>query len=360
MIARLIAVVAFGAVALQPVMAAGVTAATEFGPPNIRLEAADTLHATRQALVRLPAGETLLALPLDDLGVSPSDVTLAVEPGDCVRLVALRTGPDGARWLLRSAREVEARVSLTYPIEGLSWAIEYAATLGADGSLDLGASLRVTNGLKRDLEDARFVGEFARARLSLEAGQSITVEQPWLSANISPGDLDRSLVYDKARHGDSPVELLTVSGDATARATGLPAGSVRIYASPEAGGEFITGQSLPYVPPHEPIELALGPASGVQVSRSLDQSKEVDRRLDARNKVALFDLQETWVLEARNLREEPVDLLIREQHEGAWKLEECDADCERVDAETLVFDLTLAPEETREITFRIRHQNRQP
>lgn len=360
MIARIAVVIVLVVVALQPVMAVGVTAATQFGPPTIRLESSDTLLATRQALVELPQGESLIALPLADLGIAAGDVVLEVRPADSVRLVAVRTGPEGARWVLNAARDLEAQMSLTYPVKGLTWAIEYAATLGTDGSVDLDASLRLTNGLGRDLEDARFVGEFGRATLSLEAGQSITVDQEWLSARFSPTFVDRALVFDKARHGDAPVELLTVAGAAPPRTTALPPGSVRIYAAPESGGEFITQTSIPYVPPREPIELALGPASGVLVTRTLEETKEIDKRLDARNKVVLFDLQESWLLEVRNLRDEPVELLIREQHEGVWNLEECSDECERPGAETLTFDITVPAGERREITFRLRHQNRQP
>ncbi|MFP4250333.1 MAG: hypothetical protein ACLFU7_11785 [Armatimonadota bacterium] len=360
MIARLTAVATLLALALQPAVALSVTSATHFGPPTIRLEAADTLHASRHALVQLPAGHTALTLPLAELGVSADDAILSVQPDDSVRLVAVHSDDDGARWMIESSRDVEATLALTYPVEDLSWAIEYAATLTTDGSLDLDASLRLTNDSARDLEDARLVGDFARATLSLDAGQSVTVAQPWLSATISADDLDRSLVYDKDRHGDSVVELLTISGDAPARATALASGSVRIYADPADGGEFIRQTSIPYTAPGEAIELALGPASGVIVTRTLDKSEEVNKRLDARDKIAVFDLRENWLLEVRNLRDVPIDLTVREYHDGAWRLEQCSDDCERVDAETLKFNLTVEPGERREVTFCIRHEHRQP
>lgn len=360
MIARLAATIMLVAIALQPAPAAGVTAATPFGPPTIRLEASETPLATRQALIELPRGETLLALPLGELGVAAGDVTLEVMPDDCVRVASVRTGPDGARWLLEATREVEAALTMTYPAKGLSWALAYTATLGSRGSLDLAASLRVTNGLNHDLQDARLVGEFARATLSLQAGQAVTLDQPWLNAHVPAADLSRQIVYDRARLGEAPVEMLTIAADAPVRATALPAGTVRIYASPEAGGEFIAQASLPYTPPREAVELALGPASGVTVTRTLEETKEVDKRLDARNRVVLFDLLETWVLEVRNLRPGPVEMLIREHHEGVWKLEQCNVASERVDAETLQFELSVEPGQRREITFRIRHQNRQP
>jgi len=360
MIARMTAVIAVASIALQPAFALGVTSAAQFGPPTVRLEASDTLYATRRALVQIPRGQTELALPLADLGIAAGDVVIGVQPDDAVRFVGVHTGPEGSRWILEAARDVEATVALTYPVKGLTWAIEYAATLSPTGAVDLDASLRLTNGADRDLEDARVVGEFARATLSLDAGQSITIEQPWLSAQISADDVTRSLVYDKARYGDSAAEVLTISGEAPQRTTALAPGTMRIYAAPESGGEFIRQASLPYVPPREPVEFSLGPASGVTVTAKLDDSTEVDKRLDARNKVALFDLQEDWLLTVRNLREEQVEVAIYQHHEGAWTLEACSEAVERPDAETLSFVVPVAPGEEREVTYRIRHENRQP
>ncbi len=343
-----------------PAFAADISVSTQFGPPTIYLEQSETLRACRQALVQLPPGETDLALPVSQLGVEPADIDLDVRPADCVRLSSVISDADRTRWVVEASRGVEARLEISYPITGLSWALGYAANLSESGGIDLSASLKVTNGTGRDLTNARLVGEFERAELSLEAGESVTVDQPWVDARFAADEVARSLVYDHARHGDRPVEVLTIAGTAGARSTPLPPGDVRIYAGPETGGDFITQTSIGYIPAREPLELNLGPASGVTITRTLEESKEVDEQTDARNRVVLFDLLETWVLEVRNLRIEPIEILIREHHEGAWKLEECSVEPERPDAETLEFDLTVEPDQRSEVSFRLRHLNRQP
>jgi len=378
MIAR-IAALALMAACLHPAHGVQLTTAPEFGPPTIRLKPSDVLNVTRICMVSLQAGESLLTMPLAKLGVAPADVWLEVAPADRVTVVAMETSPDApgaALWRLRVARDVHARVSVTYPVKGLSWAIEYVATLVPDGGLDLQGSLRVTNGLGRDLEDATLVGDGFRVELSLANGETVIRELPDLGGRARAELVERSIVYDKAVHGDSAVELLTFRSQRTVRITGMdlpivgrifgqvtgpvPAGSVRIYSAPIAGGELIATGSVPYTPAGEPIELRLGPASGIQVTRTRAQATEVNKRLDASNKIAAYDLQETWELEARNLREAPVELLVREHHEGTWEMEEASEEYEREDAETLVFRLTLEPGETRELSYRIRHVNRQP
>ena len=183
--------------------------------------------------------------------------------------------------------------------------------------------------------------------------------------------LERSFIFDAAVHGDAPwaaglppSECLRPIRRRAHRRIWLfaprhpPAGSLRLYAAAEAGGGLITTASIPYIAPDEAVELPLGPATGIIVTRTRAEAKEVNQRLDAANKVALYDLQERWELEARNLRAEPVELLVREHHEGVWVLEQADVRPEREDAETLRFRLTLAPGDRATISYRIRHVGR--
>ncbi len=377
MTARIVALGALVALACQPARATQLTLATELGPPLIRLEASEVLQVTRRCAVSLQGGESLLALPVKRLGVDPAAVRLSLEPADCLSVVSMESGPQApgcALWRLRASRDVEADVVLTYPVKGLSWGIEYAATLASDGGLALEGRLRVTNGLGRDLENATMVGDGFIARVSVEDAETITQTVPRISGSADADAVARGFVYDHERHGDTPVELLTVPSEAlrpTATVpTGLdlrapelsafPPGKVRIYAPAESGGQLIAEDSLPYTPVGEPIELNLGPASGIVVTRTRAEAKEVNQRLDAHNKVAVYDLQETWELELRNLRAAPVELLVREHHDGFWSVEDSSLPHLREDATTLAFRLTLGAGERRDLSYRLLHRNRQP
>lgn len=364
----------FAVALLAPAGAVQLTTALELGPPTVRLEASEVLYATRSATIELPQGETFLQLPLDELGLAPGDLLFEVTPADAVALIGARSmeEPIPTSWLLRAERPVVATISLTYPMEGLKWAVAYAATLAPDGCAEISASLRVTNELGHELTDALLLGDHVSATLSLDDGQSITVDQPWLSGQIRAESMRRHVIYDRARHGDAAVELLEIAPlaerpglmlmhETPSQLCGaLPAGRVRIYAATEAGPEFIRETALPYTPAGMPLELNLGPASGVVVTRTLESSREVDKRLDVRDRVALFDLLENWLIEVRNLRETPLSLQIHQHHAGYWRLEEANHSFERPDAETLVFEVEVEPGRRAEIAYRLRHLNRQP
>lgn len=361
-----------------PVQGAQLITATTFGPPTIRLEPTKTLYLTRTAVVSLPAGETVLTMPLTGLKIAPADVWLEVAPADLVRLIAMETSPDvpdAVLWRLQARQEVAAELTVTYPIEGLKWGIEYSGTLLPDGAIDLAGALWVTNGVGRSLSSATLVGEGFTVVLSLSSGATVQQELPLLAAHIPADQVTRRFVYDKSSYGDAPVELLGFrpqrspqveeekpqeSEESSGGSGAMPAGTLRLYSAPSAGGELIATSSIPYTPAGEPIEVNLGPLSGVLVTRTRARAVEINKHLDANNKIALFDLEETWELEVRNLREEAVELEVREHHEGVWKLEEASTQYEREDAETLVFHVVVPPGERHKLNYRIRHLNRQP
>ncbi len=356
-----------------------ITTTVELGPPLVRLESAETLHVTRSAPVRLPEGESLLALPVGELGIAAADAWLELTPAEAARIVDMHSGPDTpgqAVWRLQADRETEATAWLTYPMKGLTWAVEYEAVVHEDGTLALDGALRVTNTTGRDLQDATLRGNGVETTISLANGRTVTLDQPNISGTASPDQITRSVVFDSVTWGDAPIDLLSVPTSALVHAAlepgardtppsaepveMLPAGTVRVYAAPEAGGELLFETSIPCVPRGQTLELNLGPAPGVSVSRRRASAKEVDRRYDANDKLALYDLVETWELTLHNLRETPVEMTVREHHAGAWELEESTLPDLSEAAEVLEFHLSLEPGQKRTLSFRIRHNNRQP
>ncbi|MGD9495566.1 MAG: hypothetical protein AB7Y46_04550 [Armatimonadota bacterium] len=373
-----IAALALIALCLPPTCAAQLTTAVEFGPPTIHLAAGDAQMMQRSCTVPLHTGETVLTMPLAELGAAAADVWLEAIPAGTVSVVAMETDPTlpgAVQWRLRAERDAEAQLTVTCPAKGLTWGIEYSATLLPEGGLDIAASLRVTNGLGHDLDQATLVGDGFQVELSLANGETVVRDLRSLGGAVPAEMVQRSFVYDQPTYGDSAVELLTFSSAPTVPITGMDlpiigrifglrgpvrAGTVRLYAPAASGGELIATASVPWTPAGEPIELSLGPASGILVTRTRAQAVETNKRLDVNNKIAAYDLQETWELELRNLRETPVALLVREHHDGAWELEEASMDCEREDAQTLIFRPTVQPRQTLTLTYRIRHINRQP
>lgn len=362
-----------------PALSAELATGAELGPLTVFLERAEVLPAQRMCRMTLPAGETTLTMPLGALGVDPAQARLeVVEPESGVRVATMEIAaeaPQTARWRLIAEEASPVKLRLTYPLKGLSWGIEYAVTLAEGGWSRMDAQLRLSNGLTRALQEAAFVlptGEHLVA--SLEAGESISLEVMELLAAVEA--VEHSFIYDKEKIGDAAVEMLTIGHEELRRpfehtGTGmgyaldrfqgpLPAGKVRLFASAEAGGELIAQTSIPYIPPGEPIELKVGPASGIAVSRTRTEAKEVNKRLDVHNKTVLFDLDEIYELEVRNLRRSPVELIVREHPQDTWQLLSANMLRVKVDAHTFEFRVQLEPGEERQFTYLVRRLNLKP
>ena len=364
-----------------PTPAAELTTGTELGPPRIFLERAEVLQAQRLCHIALPAGDTTLNMPLAALGVDPAQASLeVVTPETGVRVVAMEVEPQApqtACWRLSAEDETPAQLRLCYPIKGIKWEIEYAVTLQTTGSLDMQAHLKLTSGLDRRLADAIFaLPGGAEYRASLQPGETVSATLLELTA---PAEMvERTFIYDHDNFGDVPVERLTIQADGlrppSAPVTSdqefsldagpydapLPAGKARLFAPPEAGGDFIAETSIPYVPPHEPLELKVGPTSGLPVTRTRTEAKAVNTRQDAHKKTVLFDLDETYELKLRNLRRGPVELVVREHPQDTWQMLRPAIAYLKTDAHTVQFRIHLEPGEEPTVTYQVRRLNLEP
>ena len=347
----------------------------ELGSPVIVLERVETLPLLRTATVALPEGESILALPFAELGVDPAAATLEVEPDDAARVADMEIPPGAnvVRWRLVAQHAVQATLTVTCRVKGLTWSVDYLATLPPGGGMELQQNLTITNGLGRDFDEVSFVGPVS-ASMPLRNGETVTRQINRVP--IFPEQIERSLIYDNSKYGDAPVEIMTISPEAFRPRTGpggipiigklfakpmrLEAGSVRIYAGGEPGGELISTASMPYVPPGEAVELKLGPAPGILVERTRALAKEVNVRRDAHNKTAVYDLEETWELHVRNLRQTPIELTILEHPEGTWQVQRASATHVKLDATTLAFRLSLEPGGEQDLSYILRLINLQP
>ena len=342
-----------------PVGCVELSTGVTLGPPTFALERAEVLQVTRSCAVSLPAGETVLVLPFGELGVDPATAILEVSPAATVRVATMEiaAGAQAVRWHLEATRPTDAEVRVTCGMKGLTWSVDYEVMLRPDGGLDLSQSLTVANGLGRSFDDATLIGPVSAA-MPLREGERVT--RQIMSLPIASEFVERSVVYDKSRHGDAPAELLTILPPDPGSGAALEPGSARILSATDAGADFIGTASIPYVPAGEPLELKLGAADGVLVTRTRETATEVNVRKDAHNKTAAYDMDEEWCFEVRNLRATPLALTIVEHPEGTWQVQRASLPHEQRDATTLEFVMLLEPGERAELTYLLRLRNLQP
>jgi hypothetical protein len=159
--------------------------------------------------------------------------------------------------------------------------------------------------------------------------------------------------YYRFRRGDSsPDIMLSFDNDKASGGIPLPKGIVKVYGTDPTDGqrEFIGEDYISHTPQNVPLLLKLGEAFDITMLDSGRIEKKRDRK---------GFIYETYKYVITNQKQESADIeLSHYVSESLWTLEEASEACERQFSSTLLFTLTLEPEETRELTFTIKIDDR--
>jgi hypothetical protein len=130
----------------------------------------------------------------------------------------------------------------------------------------------------------------------------------------------------------------------------LPKGKVRAYQRDAADGtlEFVGEDLIDHTPRDETVRVKLGQAFDVVGERT-----QTDFQMDSGRK----ELFETFRIEVRNHKDEPVEVIVREvlYRWSSWELVERSDDFEKIDSRTIHFPVTVPARGKRTITYKVRY-----
>ena len=124
----------------------------------------------------------------------------------------------------------------------------------------------------------------------------------------------------------------------------LPKGIVRVYKKDKSGAEQFVGEdSIDHTPKDETIRLHVGDAFDVVAERSQTDYKAISPR----------ELETAWVLSLRNRKDEDVVVTVREPMHGDWKLISSSLPGQKVDQQTLEFQVTVPKNKEVKLSYRV-------
>lgn len=130
----------------------------------------------------------------------------------------------------------------------------------------------------------------------------------------------------------------------------LPAGRIRVSKVDDADGslEFIGEDVIDHTPKGEQVLIRLGSAFDV-----VGERKQVDYRVDTRARW----LEETIEIVLRNHKEEPVEVLVKENLYRwiNWEITDKSRDFEKVDARTIEFPVKVAADGEETLRYTVRY-----
>ncbi len=180
------------------------------------------------------------------------------------------------------------------------------------------------------------------------------------SPTISEIPFDLSYEFDTRRYGREPVKFYKFRNitDNELGKDPLPDGTWYVHADDGRDGLRFEGKTdLEYVPVGDEAELQLGSDGMLTVD---ERTLSVQRRnfeFDRDGRIESWQEDHTIVLEIRNSRDHEVPLRLTHYLTAPWEFVEVSDDSyDRVDRETVRWDLALDPMEKREIRFTVRYE----
>lgn len=335
------------------------------GPPRLIVTRQAGVHVVRESVVSLLPGENRLSFDFAAVGADPATSRLSVaSPAEGVRVMAEIQPPGEPTrtvWVLQADAPVAARLRLAYAVKGLETTTTYRMTLHpTDSTLDLDCDLTLRHGGPEPFPDAEVVlPSGQRIGADLRLGETILMNlQRYTGVAYQTYYLCDFNRYQTAVHA---VLRVVREGTGELDTCGLPAGPLKVYA-PGADGLLATvaETTLPYLPPHEPLEVDLGAAPQVSMSRTRVRAEQSNERTDVYRRVVLFDLEEQFDLGLANRRAGPTEFCVRETIPGQWTMVKESHESRRLDANTVQYTLTLPAGESAVISYTVRRLNVEP
>jgi hypothetical protein len=125
----------------------------------------------------------------------------------------------------------------------------------------------------------------------------------------------------------------------------LPKGKVRAFKADSDGSlEFLGEDLIDHTPKDEELRILLGNAFDIVGERTQTEQKQVTPRVN----------EQSWKIELRNHKTEPVTIKVVEPQWGDWKVTKSSNEYRKKDAQTLEFDLNVPADGTGEITYTVQ------
>jgi len=157
------------------------------------------------------------------------------------------------------------------------------------------------------------------------------------------------LVYDGAQYGTKVNSILEFWNKQDGNlGMPLPKGVVRVSKMDSDGSlEFIGEDRIDHTPKDEKVRITLGSAFDVVGSRTQVSTKRISDKVR----------EETWKVEVRNRKDEPVEVTVLERVWGGtqWDITTASAKWNKLDSQTIEFPTKIAAGGTATITYTVRY-----
>jgi len=333
--------------------------------------------------VVLKIGDRIEATPPGRLVYSAVPANLRDRPTLVVKLASQQAG--------------DVPVDLSYLTRGLSWSADYVAELAPDEkTINLNGWVTLTNmsgiayndaklqlvagevnqyqpqppmpmvegmaaadGMRREkmVSEAAFeyhlysldrpttLKENQTKQVALLAAEAVPVTKQYVLVNVAQLGGNYGAKVGETQRVNAEVRVKLKNDDASHLGLPLPSGVVRVYKADGDGDALFVGEDhIDHTPKNEEVDLMLGRAFDVTA-----RGKQVNYERISDN---VFE--NSYEIEVKNAKKEPVTVTLREFVPGDWKMLEESVKHEKVDASTAEWQLQVPAEGSAKLTYKVR------
>ena len=105
------------------------------------------------------------------------------------------------------------------------------------------------------------------------------------------------------------------------------------------------------------MEINTGNSRDIVVTQRKMREKQINLTKNSGNAIVLYDTDELITAKIENFKDQPAVLTLVQHIPGQWDMEKCNLPYTRKDANTLEFEITLAPQSKQELQMHYHRRN---
>jgi len=274
-------------------------------------------------------------------------------------------------WEFASPSGQQVRVRISYLLNKIDRLVTYQAVVRKDESnLDLSSFLVLRNFSGENLPASRFQLDYGEAfESAVLSGE--TKRMQFFTAKKLP--IKKRFTFDAARLPWDPKQVGDNVGipvhyeleNTTDNGLGKHAlwdGKARLYGEDGHGSTLFLGEDkAKFTPVGQPLKLTIGDSRDVVVTQRQMSKKRLNERRNAkRNRVVLYDTEETMQVEIENFKEQAVFVTLKEPMPEEWEMKKASHSYEREHNREIIFEIAVPAKDKVVVIYSYYRRNLRP
>ncbi len=335
----------------------------------VRLDNPDATLLEEERVLTLQQGLNQVDFSWKGVEIIPDSIRLAVlKEAVTVLSVSYPPNEQALVWQIASPIGQQVRVRISYLLNKIDRLVTYQAVVRKDESnLDLNSFLVLRNFSGENLPASRFQLDYGETfESAIMTGE--TKRMPFFTAKELP--LKKRFTFDAAQLPWNPKQVNDNVGipvhyeleNTTANGLGQHAlwnGKARLYGEDGHGSRLFLGEdNAKFTPVGQPLKLTIGDSRDIVVTqRKMSQKRLNERRNAKRNRVILYDLQETMQVEIENFKEQAVFVTLKEPMPKEWEMKKTSHPYKQAHNQEILFDIPVPPKDKVVVTYSYYQRN---